>query len=122
MLIVWIFKELGKEPFLKTRLGAQLYFKALAQSKWGLTLLFSENKFVKKNQFLREYLVNREVEIENEGLQSKYDLIKLICANFKLNYELFPKIGEYNLEELEEYLRLGPLYKPVPTKVAFESN
>lgn len=117
-----IFKELGKEPFLKTRLGAQLYFKALAQSKWGLTLLFSENKLVKKNQFLREYLVNREVEIENEGLQSKYDLIKLICANFKQNYELFPKIGEYNLEELEEYLRQGPLYKPAPLKVAFESN
>merc|ERR1712127_220608 len=34
--------DLAKAPFLSTRLAAQLFFKALAQSKWGLTLLFTD--------------------------------------------------------------------------------
>ena len=101
-----------------TRMAAQVVFKALAQTKWGLAVLFSENK---KNEFLTDYLLNRSIEIENEGLESKFQLIQIICANFKANYELLPIIGEYNLESLEEYIRLGIYYSPVPLKVTTEN-
>lgn len=112
---------LAKEPFPDTRLTAQLFFKALAQSKWGLTFLFSDKKFLKKTEFVNRYLVNRSFEIEKAGLESKLELIKLVCANFKLNNELFPIIGEGDLESLEQYVRLGAYYTPSGQKVAFES-
>lgn len=110
--------DLAKRPFMGTRMAAQVVFKALAQTKWGLAVLFSENK---KNEFLTDYLLNRSIEIENEGLESKFQLIQIICANFKANYELLPIIGEYNLESLEEYIRLGIYYSPVPLKVTTEN-
>lgn len=121
-LIVILILELAKEPFLATRLAAQMFFKALAQSKWGLTLLFTENTFIKKHEFANEYLINRTIEIEKAGMESKYELVKLICANFKVNTELFPLIGEGDLEALDEYIRLGPVYAARVSKVAFESN
>lgn len=112
---------LAKAPFLSTRLAAQLFFKALAQTKWGLSLLFTETNSVKKTEFI-DYLLVRTYDNEKEGQDSKFDLIKLICANFKLNNDLFSLIGEGNLEGLEEYIKLGAFYTPAPLKVATESN
>lgn len=114
--------DLSKEPFLDYRLSAQLIFRALAQSRWGLKLLFTENNLIKKDVFINEYLLNRSIETEKEGMESKFELIKMICANFKLNYDLFPLIGEGNLEALEEYIRLGAYYAPSGQKVAFQST
>lgn len=113
--------SLAKAPFMLTRLSAQHYFKALAQSKWGITRLFTEMPSLKKNEFLTGYLLNRSFEIEKEGIESKYKLIQLICLNLKTNYELLPLIGEYNLEALEEYIRQGVYYSPVISKVAYEN-
>jgi hypothetical protein len=119
--LTFSFIEYAREPFRDLRLTAHLFFKALAQSKWGIKLLFSDKKFLKKADFVSSYLINRRVEVEKEGLESKLELIKLICANFKLNYELFPIIGEGDLEKLEEYIRLGAYYTPSGQSVAFES-
>ncbi len=115
------FTEYAKEPFKDLRLTAHFFLKSLAQSKWGIKLLFSDKKFLKKSEFVNNYLINRKVEVEKIGLESKLELIKLICANFKLNYDLFTVIGEADLEKLEEYIRLGAFYTPSGQSVAFES-
>ena len=98
-----------------------MVFKSLAQSKWGIKFLLSDKKLVKKTDFVNKYLINRSIEIEKAGLESKFELIRLICANFKLNTEIFSLIGEGDLEKLENYIRLGAYYSLSGQKVVYES-
>ena len=111
---------LAKQPFPSTRLAAQELFKALAQTKWGLRLLLTENKYFKPQTFIN-YLLNRSFEIEKHGLESKFELVKLVVANVKLNCELFELIRENNMEALEAYVRSGAFYTQTESRVTFES-
>ena len=113
--------KLAKQPFPETRLAAQLYFKALAQSKWGLVILFESNKFNSAEEFVNGYLLNRSIELEKQSLESKYELIKLIVTNYKSNVDLFHVIGNSNLAKFEEYLKQGPFYAGAQHAVSFES-
>ena len=65
-----LFLGLAKQPFVEKRLPAQYYFKAMTQTKWGLTKLFEPNKFNSEDEFLDGYLINRAIELEKEGLES----------------------------------------------------
>ncbi len=110
---------IAKQPWSQTRLAAHLYFKAMAQTKWGLTLLFTPNKYNEK--FLDDYLMNRTTEIEKLGLESKYELIKLINANFNLNTDLSHLIDENDLLKISTYVRQGAIYSISQFRVATEN-
>ena len=75
------------------------------------------NKFNDATTWVNGYLLNRAHELEKEGLESKYELIKLILANFSVNNNLCHLIGERNLQLLEQYVRNGPFYSGSDLKV-----
>lgn len=112
---------LAKKPIFETRQAAQFYFKALCQTRWGLNYLFSPNKFNSHEKFVDGYLLNRLIEVEKNGLESKYELIKLILASFNANPDLIPLIGEHNIHRLKGYILEGPFYTKAEHRVAFES-
>jgi len=115
--------NLGRQPFVETRLAAQAYFKALAQTTWGLNALFMPNEYNKEEVFFSGYLLNRSIELEKIGLESKYELVKLIHANLEANPELVHLIhGEMNFHRLKKYIQEGPFFTKIESKVAFESN
>lgn len=115
--------DIAKQPFVEKRLSAQLYFKALAQTNWGVALMFKTNKFNSEEHFLIGYLLNRQIELEKQGLESKYELIKLLVANLEANSDLIQLVGgEKNFERLKLYVQEGPFYARGESKVAFESN
>ena len=114
--------NLAKQPFVETRLAAQCYFKALAQTTWGLHALFVPNQYNKEELFFSGYILNRSTELEKIGLESKYELVKLLHANLEVNQDLVHLIhGEMNYHKLKKYIQEGPFYTKVETKVAFES-
>jgi hypothetical protein len=114
--------SIAKKPFHELRLAAQRYFKALAQTEWGVSLLFTPNKYNSTEQFFEAYLLNRSVEVEKAGLESKYELIKLLVANFSLNEDLIPLIGDDLLGRLKHYVSEGAFFVRAQTQVAFEST
>jgi hypothetical protein len=113
---------IAKRPFSELRASAQRYFNALAQTKWGLELLFAPNQFNSAEQFIDGYLLNRGCENEKQGLESKYELIKLLVANFSHNDDLVHLIGEECLAKMRHYVSEGAFYSSAQTRVAFESN
>lgn len=110
---------MAKQPFTDTRLSAHLYFKALAQTKWGLSYLFTPNKY--NATFSQDYLLNRSTEIEKQGFESKYELVKLITCNFTLNVDLHHLIDEHKLVKLNDYVRQGPFFTIAQSRVATEN-
>jgi hypothetical protein len=120
--LFYICLNLAKKPFPELRLAAQLYFKALAQTKWGINALFSANKYNSFDDFLIGYLTNRSIEQEKLGLESKYELIKLIVANMNFNTNLIHLIGEDGLARLNLFVREGPFYAKAESRVAFEGE
>lgn len=114
--------NLAKKPFPELRLAAQLYFKALAQTKWGINALFAPNKYNSFEDFFIGYLTNRSIEQEKLGLESKFELIKLIVANMNFNTDLIHLIGEDGLARLNLYVREGPFYAKAESRVAFEGE
>lgn len=113
--------SIAKEPFSEKRHAAQLYFKAMAQTQWGLTLLFTPNKFNCEETFLNGYLLNRSIELEKEGLETKLELIKLIVANLEVNKTLINIIGDVAYEKLREYLSQGAFFAKSQAQVAFQN-
>jgi 26S proteasome non-ATPase regulatory subunit 5 len=114
--------NLAKKPFPELRLAAQLYFKALAQTKWGINALFTPNKYNSFEDFFIGYLTNRSIEQEKLGLESKYELIKLLVANMNFNTNLIHLIGEEGLARLNLYIREGPFFAKAESRVAFEGE
>jgi len=104
--------NLAKKPFSELRLVAHSYFKALSQTKWGLSLLLN------KETFIDDYLLNRSTENEKQGLESKFELIKLMIANLAVNTDLSLLVGEANLAKLNAYVAQGPFYSMSQSRVA----
>ena len=115
------FLMMAKKPFSELRLASQMYFNALAQTRWGIELLFTPNKYNSSENFLDGYLLSRAVEIEKQGLESKYELNKLLVANFKQNENLIHLIGDQYLAKLKQYVNQGPFYSGAESRVEFES-
>ncbi len=98
------------------------FSKALAQTTWGLNAMLMPNEYNKEDIFFNGYLLNRSIELEKIGLESKYELIKLIHVNLEANPDLIHLIhGEMNFHKLKKYIQEGPFYSKVESKVAFES-
>ncbi len=114
--------SLAKKPFQELRVAAQRYFKALGQTEWGMRLLFAPNKYNSHEQFIEGYLLNRGVEIDKEGLESKYELVKLLVANFGLHEDLIALVGDERLARFKHYVSEGVFYARAQAQVAFESN
>ena len=114
--------SLAKQPFVEKRIAAHAYFKSLAQSKWGLLKLFEPNRYNGEEEFLNGYLLNRGVELEKQGLESKYELIRLLVANFEINSDLIQLVGSESFERMKLYVREGPFFTSAQSRVAFESN
>jgi len=120
--------QMAKQTASSTlRFSAHLYFKALVQTKWGLQRLFSSETEANTDiyqKFVLDYLLNRSVEGEKEGLESKYELIKMLECQFKLHTDLIYLIGEgtEGMPKLRKYLKDGPFYTESKLNVAFESN
>ena len=113
---------LAKHPFVETRLAAQCYFKALSQSKWGIVALFTPNKYNNEGAFFIGYILNRSTELEKVGLESKYELVKQIHAIFEYNHTMVDLIGDMNWHKLKFYMKEGPFFTRVESKVAMESS
>ena len=112
----------ARQPIVNLRLSAQLYFKAMAQTKWGIHLIYEPNNFNGYQTFFIGYILNRSVELEKEGLESKYEMIKLMLANLNLNNSLIYLIGEDGMNQLKQYVKDGPFYLKAQLNVAFEST
>lgn len=114
--------KMAKQPFVEQRMSAQLYFKALAQTRWGLEKLFEPNKFNSDEAFLTGYLLSRAIELEKEGLESKYELIRLLVASFESQPDLIRLVGGEIFERMKTYVQEGPFLARAQARVAFESN
>lgn len=112
---------MAKQPFVDKRLAAQIYFKAMAQSRWGLMKLFEPNRFNSDENFVSGYLVNRSVELEKQGLESKYELIRLLVATLEANGDLIKLVAD-GFEKMKAYVQEGPFFGRAQAQVAFESN
>lgn len=116
-----LFLNLAKEPFADKRHAGQLYFKAMAQTEWGILLLFTPNKFNCEEMFLDGYLLNRSIELEKEGTECKFELNKLLVANMESKKEMINIIGEFAFEKLKQYVREGAFFARGQAQVAFEN-
>lgn len=114
--------SLAKKPFLELRIASQAYFRALAQTKWGIEMLFTPNRYNSGEQFIDGYLLNRTIEIEKQGLESKYELNKVLVLNFDTNPSLVGLIGVEALDKLKLYVSDGPFYSKAQSRVAFENE
>ena len=118
-----IFLGFAKKPFVDLRLASHLYFKALVQTHFGLEYLFTPNKYNGRLEFIDGYLLNRSTELEKDGIESKYELMKLLVTSLSLNQDLATRlIGEPVLSKLNEYIKQGPYFATAQSRVAFESN
>lgn len=114
--------SMAKQPFVEKRLSAQLYFKSLLQTRWGLECLFEPNRFNSDEAFVAGYLLNRECELEKEGLESKYEMIRLMMAVIDANEEVIRLVGADCVERLRKYVSDGVFMARAQARVAFESN
>ena len=112
----------AKQPGAAMRIAAHGCLKALAQSRWGLVLLFTPNKHNSFEAFFTGYLLNRSTEPDKEGLESKFELVKLVLASFRLHADLGYMIGEDGTNLLVRYVRDGAFYTRSQANVAFESS
>ena len=71
-----------------------------------------------KETFIDDYLLNRSTENEKQGLESKFELIKLMIANLNVNNDLCQLTGEANLAKLKAYVAQGPFYAMSQSRVA----
>lgn len=117
-----IILKLARQPICQTRLAAQLYFKALAQTKWGIHLIFEPNNYNGYETFFLGYLLNRSVEMEKEGLESKFEMINLIMSNFNLNNESTYLIGQDGMNQLKQYIQDGPFYMKAQLNVDYKQS
>jgi hypothetical protein len=112
----------ARQPIVNLRLTAQLYFKAMSQTKWGINLIYEPNNFNGYETFFAGYILNRSIELEKEGLESKYEMVKLMLANLNHNNDLIYLIGEDGMNQLRQYIKDGPFYLKAQLNVAFEST
>mgnify|MGYP001810721240 CR=1 FL=1 len=114
----------AKKPFVDLRLASHFYLKALAHTHFGLRSLFRPSKSVSQKELIDGYLLNRSTELEKDGMESKYELIKLIVANFThLSADLVDElVGEENLNRMSLFIKQGPIYSVSESSVAFESS
>ena len=104
----------GKQPFMELRLKSHDCFQSFTQSKWGLNYLLNLSN--SGNNFII-YLIDRSTELEKEGRNSKYDLVKLVAGSeFILEY-----IDLNQLSILNRFIKDGPFYKESEMAVEFQN-
>jgi 26S proteasome non-ATPase regulatory subunit 5 len=104
----------AKQPFMELRLKSHDCFQSFTQSKWGLNYLFNLSN--SGNNFII-YLIDRSTELEKEGRNSKYDLVKLVASSeFIMEY-----IDLNQLSILNRFVKEGPFYKESEMAVEFQN-
>jgi hypothetical protein len=107
--------DIAYQPFLDSRLATHNFFKSLIQNDWAIDYLFQTDSL---NKRFFEYLLNRSTELEIDGRQSKYELIRALSQS---DY-IYGRIETAKLSSLNRYVREGPFYKETQLATAFESQ
>ncbi|XP_071801955.1 26S proteasome non-ATPase regulatory subunit 5-like [Asterias amurensis] len=98
-----------QQPFPELKCAALSVLKALANQEWAQRLMNQHCGF-------HEYLLDRKTEHEQTGKHAKYDVIKVLAKSSTSAHTF----GRPFVLKMMEYVKEGPLYKIVQSKVALQ--
>lgn len=103
--------KITQNPFKDVKLPVFLLLKEMAHHRWGVEVFRNQPGFI-------EYILNRQIEVDADLKQLKFDLILAIATNGASKDVL----DSVTIIRLKEYVKDGPFYLQGQHQVAFEGG